>query len=122
MGGCKGGLGGKLAQKEKLGELECTGWWYQWLGQALLIMAERSVVLAQSTFGSCVGPLQMNRPNFLRVRGEQCPRPLMTNTAARQGSDKSPEKEYGETQVTACVNHRRREAQSHNLALTLEQE
>ena len=46
----------------------------------------------------------------------------MTNTAARQGSDKSPEKEYGETRVTACVNHRRREAQSHSLALTLEQE
>ena len=49
MGGYKEGLSGKLAQKEKLGELECTEWWYQWLGQALLIMAERSVVLAQST-------------------------------------------------------------------------
>ena len=46
MGGCKKGLSEKLAQKEKLGELECTEWWYQLLGQALLIMAERSVVLA----------------------------------------------------------------------------
>ena len=49
MGGCKEGLSEKLAQKEKLGELKCTEWWYHWLGQALLIMAERSVVLAQST-------------------------------------------------------------------------
>ena len=37
----------------------------------------------------------------------------MTNTAARQGSDKERSKEYGETRVTTGVNHRRREAQSH---------
>ena len=37
----------------------------------------------------------MNQPNFSCVRGERCPRPLMTNTAARQGSDKSPEKSTG---------------------------
>ena len=39
----------KLAQKEKLGELELIEWWYHWLGQALLILVERSVVLAQPT-------------------------------------------------------------------------
>ena len=36
----------KAYSKKELGELKCTEWWYQWLGQALLIMAERSVVLA----------------------------------------------------------------------------
>ena len=92
MGGCKEGLSKKLAREEGLGELECTVWWYQWLGQALLVMAERSVVLAQSTFGSCVGPLQMNRPNFSRVRGERCPRPLMTSIAIGHGSDKGIER------------------------------
>ena len=55
MGGGKGGLSEKLAQEEGLGELECTEWWYQWLGQSLLVMAEWSVVLAQSTFSSCAG-------------------------------------------------------------------
>ena len=95
MGGCKGGLIKKLAQEEGLGELECTEWWYQWLGQALLIMVERSVVLVQSTFHSCVGPLQMNRPNFLRVRGERCLRPLMTSIATGQGSGNSAERSTG---------------------------
>ena len=42
----QGRLSEKLAQKKKLGELKFTEWWYQWLGQALLIMVERSVVLA----------------------------------------------------------------------------
>ena len=37
----------------------------------------------------------MNQLKFSRVRGKRCPRPLMTNTAARQGSDKSPEKSTG---------------------------
>ena len=54
VGGCKEGLSERLAQKEGLGELECTEWWQQWLGQALLIMVERSVVLVQCTFGSIV--------------------------------------------------------------------
>ena len=39
----------KAGSKEKLSELKCTEWWYQWLSQALLIKAERSVVLAWST-------------------------------------------------------------------------
>ena len=44
-GGCKEGLSERLAQEGGLDELECTKWWYQWLGQALLIMAEWLVVL-----------------------------------------------------------------------------
>ena len=39
----------KVGSKEKLSELRCAEWWYQWLSQALLIKAERSVVLARST-------------------------------------------------------------------------
>ena len=39
----------KASSKEKLGELKCTEWWYQWLRQALLRKAERSVVLTQFT-------------------------------------------------------------------------
>ena len=45
--------------------------------------------------GSYMGSLRMNRPNFLRVRGERCPRPLMTSTMAGQGFDKSIEKSMG---------------------------
>ena len=36
----------KASLKEKLSELKCDEWWYQWLSQALLIKVERSVVLA----------------------------------------------------------------------------
>ena len=39
----------KASSKEKLSELMCTEWWYQGLSQALLIKAERSVVLAWFT-------------------------------------------------------------------------
>ena len=39
----------KAGSKEKLSELKCTEWWYQWLSQALLIKVERSVVLARFT-------------------------------------------------------------------------
>ena len=39
----------KASSKEKLSELKCAEWWYQWLSQALLIKAERSVVLAWFT-------------------------------------------------------------------------
>ena len=39
----------KARSKEKLDELKCTKWWYQWLSQALLIKAERAVVLVWST-------------------------------------------------------------------------
>ena len=39
----------KASSKEKLIELKCAEWWYQWLSQALLIKAEHSVVLAWST-------------------------------------------------------------------------
>ena len=39
----------KASSKEKLSELKCAEWWYQWLRQALLIKAERSVVLAWFT-------------------------------------------------------------------------
>ena len=39
----------KASSKEKLSELKCAKWWYQGLSQALLIKAERSVVLAWST-------------------------------------------------------------------------
>ena len=39
----------KAGSKEKLSELKCAEWWYQWLSQALLIKAERSVVLARFT-------------------------------------------------------------------------
>ena len=39
----------KASSKEKLSELKCTEWWYQWLSQALLIKAEHSVVLAWFT-------------------------------------------------------------------------
>ena len=39
----------KAGSKEKLSELKCAEWWYQWLSQALLIKAERSVVLAWFT-------------------------------------------------------------------------
>ena len=38
----------KAGSKEKLNELKCTEWWYQGLSQALLIKAERLVVLAWS--------------------------------------------------------------------------
>ena len=40
---------GQWCSKEKLSELKCAEWWYQWLSQALLIKAERSVVLARFT-------------------------------------------------------------------------
>ena len=36
----------KAGSKEKLSELKCVKWWYQGLSQALLIKAERSVVMA----------------------------------------------------------------------------
>ena len=39
----------KAGSKEKLSELKCTKWWYQWLSQALLIKVERLVVLAWFT-------------------------------------------------------------------------
>jgi len=39
----------KAGSKEKLSELKCVEWWYQWLSQALLIKAEHLVVLARST-------------------------------------------------------------------------
>ena len=39
----------KAGSKEKLSELKCVEWWYQWLSQALLIKAERSVILARFT-------------------------------------------------------------------------
>ena len=39
----------KAGSKEKLSELKCAEWWYQGLSQALLIKAERSVVLAWFT-------------------------------------------------------------------------
>ena len=39
----------KAGSKEKLSELKCAEWWYQQLSQALLIEAERSVVLARFT-------------------------------------------------------------------------
>ena len=39
----------KAGSKEKLSELKCAEWWYQWLSQALLIKAESSVVLARFT-------------------------------------------------------------------------
>ena len=39
----------KAGSKEKLSELKCAEWWYQWLRQALLRKAERSVVLTQFT-------------------------------------------------------------------------
>jgi len=39
----------KAGSKEKLSELKCAEWWYQWLSQALLIKVEHSVVLACST-------------------------------------------------------------------------
>ena len=39
----------KAGSKEKLSELKYVEWWYQGLSQALLIKAERSVVLARST-------------------------------------------------------------------------
>ena len=39
----------KASSKEKLSELKCVEWWYQWLSQALLIKAECSVVLARFT-------------------------------------------------------------------------
>ena len=39
----------KASSKEKLSELKCAEWWYQWLSQALLIKAEHSVVLAWFT-------------------------------------------------------------------------
>ena len=45
--------------------------------------------------GSCVGLQRMNRPNFLHVRGERCPRPLITSTTTGQGSNKSVEKSTG---------------------------
>jgi len=48
-GGYKEGLSTKLAQRENLCEVKCDEWWYQWLSQALLIKAERSVVLAWFT-------------------------------------------------------------------------
>ena len=48
-GGYKEGLSKKLAQRENLSELKCAEWWYQWLSQALLIKAERSVVLTRFT-------------------------------------------------------------------------
>ena len=39
----------KASSKEKLSELKCAEWWYQWLSQSLLMKAEWSVVLAWST-------------------------------------------------------------------------
>ena len=45
--------------------------------------------------GSCMGSLRTNRPNPLCVRGERCPRPLLTSTTAGQGFDKSAEKSTG---------------------------
>ena len=39
----------KAGSKEKLGELKCAELWYQWLSQALVIKAERSVVLTWFT-------------------------------------------------------------------------
>ena len=39
----------KAGSKEKLSELKCAEWWYQWLSQALLIKAERSMVLTRFT-------------------------------------------------------------------------
>ena len=39
----------KVCSKEKLDELKCAEWWYQWLSQALLIKTERSVVLTWFT-------------------------------------------------------------------------
>ena len=39
----------KAGSKEKLSELKYAEWWYQGLSQALLIKAERSMVLARST-------------------------------------------------------------------------
>jgi len=110
-----------LLKKEKLGELEYTGWWYQWLGQALLIMAERSVVLAQSTHCSCAGSLQMNRPNFSHVRGERCPRSLMTSMTIGQGSDKSAEKSMERRVSWQAWTTGERGARSHNSAVTSKQ-
>ena len=45
--------------------------------------------------GACAGSLTNESTKFLRVRGERCPRPLLTSTTAGQGSDKSAEKGTG---------------------------
>jgi len=48
----------------------------------------------------------MNQPNFLRVRGERCPRPLLTSMSVGQVSNKSVEKSMGD------LGHDQRELQS----------
>ena len=59
----------KAGSKEKLSELKCAEWWYQWLSQALLIKAERSVVLAW--FTRVLARDQYERIDQIpRVRGE----------------------------------------------------
>ena len=96
----------RLAKRKKLSELKRTEWWYQGLSQARLIKAERSVVLARSTRVPMWD--HYNESNeFSRVRGERRAMPLLTSMTAGQGSDKSVEKRYGKTWVTADVNHGR---------------
>ena len=96
----------KVVSKEKLSELKCVEWWYEGLSQALLIKAERSVVLAWSTRVPALDHYE-RIDQILRVRGERRVMPLLTGTTARQVSDKSVEKGYGETWVTTDANHGR---------------
>ena len=96
----------KDGSKEKLSELKCDEWWYQWPRQALLIKAERSVVLAWFT-------RVLARDHYERidqispVRGERRVVPLLSSTTVGQGSNKSAEKGYKETWVTIDVVHGR---------------
>ena len=96
----------KAGSKEELSELKCIEWWYQGLSQALLIKGERSVVLARSTRVPTLDHYE-RIDQILRIRGERRVMPLLTGTTARQVSDKSEEKGYGETWVTIGVYHGR---------------
>ena len=95
-----------LLKKEKLGELEYTGWWYQWPRQALLIKAERSVGLAWFT-RVLARDYYERIDQILLVRGERRVVPLLSSTTVGQGSDKSAEKGYKEAWVTIDVAHGR---------------
>ena len=86
----------KASSKKKLSELKCTEWWYQWLSQALLIKAGRSVVLARLTRVPARGHYDEST-NFRAFEAFEASERsvLLTRTTTGQGSDKSTERGMG---------------------------
>ena len=62
----------KASSKEKLSELKCAKWWYQWLSQALLIKAEQSVVLVRFTRVPVRGHYERMEQTLARSRQVTC--------------------------------------------------